>query len=77
MPGMSGPDLQRELARRQQLIPIVYITAQSDARIRPRLLQGGAVDCLFKPFSETELQQALIAALDGHSAKTSMPQEGV
>src|SRR5262249_33719267 len=62
MPGMSGPDLQRELTRRQQEIPIVYITAQSD-EIRPRLLENGAVECLFKPFSDTELHHAINTAL--------------
>ena len=66
MPGMSGPDLQGELARRRQPIPIVYITAQSDAGIRSRLLDKGAVECLFKPFSETELHQAVKAALRGN-----------
>jgi FixJ family two-component response regulator len=63
MPGMSGPDLQRELTRRKQDIPIVYITAQSDADIRPRLLEAGAVECLFKPFSENELYAAVNTAL--------------
>jgi FixJ family two-component response regulator len=63
MPGMSGPDLQRELVRRRQPIPIVYITAQTDVRLRPRLLEHGAVECLFKPFSESDLQDAVNAAL--------------
>jgi FixJ family two-component response regulator len=63
MPGMSGPALQRELAQRQQAIPVVYITAQSDARIRPRLLEAGAIECLFKPFSEGELYDAVNMAL--------------
>ena len=63
MPGMSGPDLQRELARRRQQIPIVFITAQRDEGIRPRVLADGAVECLFKPFSETALLNALNAAL--------------
>jgi FixJ family two-component response regulator len=63
MPGMSGPALQQELARRRQEIPIVYITAQSDAGIRPRLLESGAVECLFKPFSERELYDAVNTAL--------------
>src|SRR3954468_22421407 len=40
MPGMSGPDLQRELARRRQEIPIVFITAQ-DVSVRPSLLERG------------------------------------
>jgi len=63
MPGMSGPDLQRELAQRRHAIPIVYITAHGDATVRPRLLEGGAVECLFKPFSDTALLDALNAAL--------------
>src|SRR5580698_9740091 len=55
MPGMSGPDLQQELQHRQIAIPIVFITAQGDATVRPRLMQEGAVDCLMKPFSLTAL----------------------
>jgi FixJ family two-component response regulator len=63
MPGMSGPDLQLELTRRRQVIPIIFITAQGDETLRPRLLARGAVACLFKPFSETALLDALNAAL--------------
>ncbi len=63
MPGMSGPELQQELTRRRQEIPIVFITAHEDATIRPRLLARGAVECLFKPFSEKALLDALNAAL--------------
>jgi len=62
MPGMSGPDLQRELANRRQSIPIVFITATSDETIRSRVLADGAVECLFKPFSETALLDAVNAA---------------
>jgi FixJ family two-component response regulator len=62
-PGMSGPDLQRELSRRGQGIPIVFITAHGDETIRPRLLEEGAVECLFKPFSEAALLKAVDAAL--------------
>lgn len=61
--GMSGPDLQRELSVRRQKIPIVYITAHADAAVRPRLLEQGAVACLFKPFSDTALMDAINAAL--------------
>ncbi len=68
MPGMSGPDLQRELARRRQEIPIVFITAHREEDVRPRLLARGAVECLFKPFSETALLDALNAALGRRSA---------
>jgi len=63
MPGMTGPDLQQELMLRRLEIPIVFITAHKDEAVRPRLLQQGAVDCLFKPFSETALLDALHAAL--------------
>jgi FixJ family two-component response regulator len=59
MPGMSGPEVQQELIRRQQEIPIVFITATEDKDIRPRLLACGAVECLFKPFSEAALLDAL------------------
>ncbi len=63
MPGMSGPDLQLELRRRKTERPIIYITAQADETIRPRLLASGAVECLFKPFSDTALLEAINAAL--------------
>ena len=63
MPGMTGPDLQRELLLREQPIPIVFITGQRDATTRLRLIAQGAVDCLFKPFEPTDLLQALNTAL--------------
>jgi FixJ family two-component response regulator len=63
LPGMSGPDLQQELTRRGEAIPIVFITAQGDASLRPRLLASGAAACLFKPFSDDVLLDALNAAL--------------
>jgi FixJ family two-component response regulator len=63
MPGMSGLTLQRELARQRRAIPIVFITAHADESIRPRVLRAGAVDCLFKPFSETALLGAVTTAL--------------
>lgn len=63
MPGISGPDLQEELTRRRQRIPIVFLTAHADRAVRPGLLSRGAVECLFKPFSETALLDALGAAL--------------
>ena len=63
MPGMSGPELQRELKLRGQHIPIVFITANGDEAVRPRVLAQGAVACLFKPFSDTALLEALNSAL--------------
>jgi len=63
MPGMTGPGLQQELKLRRQEIPIVFITAQRDEAVRSRMLEQGAVECLFKPFSDTALLQALNVAL--------------
>jgi FixJ family two-component response regulator len=63
MPGMSGPDLHQELRCRRQEIPILFITAQRNETLRPCLLADGAVECLFKPFSEAALLDALDAAL--------------
>src|SRR5882724_8311487 len=59
MPGMTGPDLQRELKLRGQQIPIIFITAHRDEAIRTRVLEEGAVECLFKPFSDTAVLEAL------------------
>ena len=63
MPGMTGPELQQELIRRRQAIPTIFITANRDKTLRQRLLEQGAVECLFKPFSDTALLDALNAAL--------------
>ena len=63
MPGMTGLDLQLELKRRGVGIPIVFITAQADETARARLLRQDAVECLFKPFSDTALRDAVHAAL--------------
>ena len=62
-PGMSGPDLQRELSRRRREIPIIFVTASTDKTVRTRLLEQGAVECLFKPFSDTALLEAVNSAL--------------
>jgi FixJ family two-component response regulator len=63
MPGMSGPELHRELQRRGGAIPVVFITAHTDEAMRPRLLAQGAVDCLFKPFTEGALLAAIHTAV--------------
>lgn len=69
MPGMTGPDLQRELTRRGEETPIIFITAQRDEAIRSRVLSQGAVECLFKPFSDTALLGAIEMALgDGRAS---------
>jgi FixJ family two-component response regulator len=63
MPGMSGPELQKELTRRGVDIPIIFITAHPDESLRSRLVEQGAIACLIKPFSDGALLQALNSAL--------------
>jgi FixJ family two-component response regulator len=72
MSGMSGPDLQQELIRRGYRIPIIFVTAQNDQRLRTHLLEQGAVECLFKPFSDTAMLEALTAALRDSSASKEL-----
>ena len=65
LPGLSGPELQRELIRQGHVPPpTIFITALAGHGTPPDLLQQqGAVECLFKPFSEQDLRDALDAAL--------------
>jgi FixJ family two-component response regulator len=64
MPGMSGPELQRELAVRGEKVPIIFITAHES--MRPHVLKEGAVECLFKPFSDDALLKALNSVFKAH-----------
>ncbi len=63
MPGMSGPQLYQELKRRRIAIPVIFITARHDEEVRLRMIEDGAVECLFKPFSDTALLEALNKAV--------------
>ena len=63
MPGMSGPELQRDLRRQGERVPIVFITAQEDRSVRAVLRKSGAAEVLFKPFSGQDLRAALDLAL--------------
>ncbi len=67
LPGMSGPDLHKELLRRGRKIPVVFITAQGDRSLPARLVAAGAIACLLKPFSDTALLDALGAACGGRN----------
>ena len=63
MPGMSGLELQQRLADSGYRIPIIFISAHSNGQIRDQAIGAGAVDFLFKPFSEEALVDAVHAAL--------------
>jgi FixJ family two-component response regulator len=63
MPGMTGIELQAELKRRDQRVPIVFVTAIRDDAIRARVVELGAVACLAKPYSDTALLEAMRSAI--------------
>lgn len=67
MPGMSGPDLIAQLRTQNRSVPVVYITAHQDDALRGQLLAEGAVACLYKPFSDVEMADALSAAIERRS----------
>jgi FixJ family two-component response regulator len=59
MPEMSGPELQLELIRRGQQLPIIFITGQGDETIRTQVLNRGAAGFLLKPFSDSAILAAI------------------
>jgi FixJ family two-component response regulator len=57
--GMSGPDLQQELISARDSLPIVFITAHADERLRTQVIEAGAIDCFMKPFNDDEFLAAV------------------
>jgi FixJ family two-component response regulator len=64
MPKMSGLDLQARLKEEDWDIPIIFVTAYGDARVRMQAMRGGAVEFLAKPFDHQLLLKTIRAALD-------------
>jgi FixJ family two-component response regulator len=64
MPKMSGLELQTRLKDEECDIPIIFITAHGDARMRIQAMRGGAVEFLAKPFDYQLLLKTVRAALD-------------
>ena len=64
MPGMSGLELQAQLNAERCRIPIIFITAHGDAKMRIQALRAGAVEFLSKPFDEELLLESVRAALE-------------
>jgi FixJ family two-component response regulator len=65
MPGMSGLELQAKLNAEHCRIPIIFITAHGDAKMRIQAMCDGAVEFLTKPFDNQVLLDTVRAALDG------------
>ena len=64
LPELNGLELQKLMAADRTGMPIIFITAQRDETIRSRVLGQGATECLFKPFSDAALSDAVNAALE-------------
>ncbi len=64
MPGMSGLELQAKLNAERCRIPIIFITAHGDAKMRMQALRAGGVEFLAKPFDDEALLESVRAALE-------------
>jgi FixJ family two-component response regulator len=64
MPGLSGLDLQRDLAETNIQIPIIFITGHGDIPMSVRAMKAGAVEFLTKPFRDQDLLDAIQQALE-------------
>jgi len=64
MPGMSGFDLQYELAKREISIPIIFITGHGTESMKNRAIKAGAAGFLYKPFDDQELLDAVHHAIE-------------
>ena len=64
MPGISGLELQAKLKAEQCPIPIIFITAHGDAKMRIQAMRDGAVEFLTKPFDNAVLLETVHAAIE-------------
>jgi FixJ family two-component response regulator len=74
MPAMSGLALQEELARRDDILPIVFITGHGDVPTSVRAMKQGAVDFLTKPCDQQELHHAIATAIHRNQLMQQMQQ---
>lgn len=63
LPIVGGLDLQRELARRGERIPILFITGHGDIPMSVMAMKAGAIDFLSKPFREQDILESIASAL--------------
>ena len=64
LPGLSGLDLQRELADTDAALPIIFLTGHGDIPMSVRAMKAGAVEFLTKPFREQDLLDAIRSAIE-------------
>ena len=63
LPGLSGLDLQQELAKLDAQIPIIFITGHGDIPMSVRAMKAGAIEFLTKPFRDEDLLNAVEQAI--------------
>src|SRR5258705_8330661 len=75
LPGLSGLDLQQELAKVGVQIPIIFITGHGDIPMTVRAMKAGAIEFLTKPFHDEDLLNAIHVALERDRAKRQQDEE--
>jgi RNA polymerase sigma factor (sigma-70 family) len=75
LPGLSGIDIQRELAARNIRIPIIFLTGHGDIPMSVRAMKAGAVEFLTKPFRDQDLLDAVRIALERDRARREQEKE--
>jgi RNA polymerase sigma factor (sigma-70 family) len=75
LPGLSGIDIQRELAARNIRIPIIFLTGHGDISMSVRAMKAGAVEFLTKPFRDQDLLDAVRIALERDRARREQEKE--
>jgi len=75
LPGLSGLDLQRELAATNAELPIIFLTGHGDIPMSVRAMKAGAVEFLTKPFREQELLDAIRSAIERDRTMRAERQE--
>ena len=75
LPGLSGLDLQRELADTDAALPIIFLTGHGDIPMSVRAMKAGAVEFLTKPFREQDLLDAIRHAIERDRALRTERQE--
>ena len=75
LPGLSGLDLQRELAQSHATLPIIFLTGHGDIPMSVQAMKAGAVEFLTKPFRGQELLDAIRHAIERDRAERATRQE--